>query len=262
VQRTRGGLPLWVDPTTKIKSTTYITGMNPVMGLTGGFMDAQMCYLVDAQSQTHVQYNNYYVYDMVFTFSGTKIPGIYDDEAGINAVKNAIEFASALVTDDVTLTVDNGSGYVFIKSLDGDFLSAKLVLEIKDLEKANMDDRVNRIKAVLGRMKSGTISTVSYTITKKFENVRTRIPKSMVGLAVQSIYDKYVLGTMTTPIHHGYTAAQLTLKGVPTVSLSCGAFNYYTPQECVPVPSLTNCFEVLVNIVKNSFSYNFGTDFL
>lgn len=255
------GNPVWIDPATGNTSIVNAAGMVALMRLEGGFMDADMAFEIAAEGEDHVEYNNYNVSNMTIEFLGSKVLGTYDDEAAINAIKNASLFVAAMVNDDLTLTMDTGAGIAFVKSLNGDYNQAVLELQIRDLDKSGVTDKVNRIIKILQTQNFYNTNTVSYTVVDKYANIRTHIPTSMRSLAIQSSYDLYLRGVVATPIHHGYVCAQMTAKGVPTLALSSGGYNYYSPNECIPIPSLDNCLTVLVNIIKNSWTMDFSSDF-
>lgn len=261
VQVTSGGRPLWVDPVTGNTTTVYSVGLKAVTRLESGFMDADMAFMVDSVGQTHVQYNNFNVTEVRIHFSGERIYGRFDEEALNNAIKNACMFTATLMNSKSMLTVDSGAGYVFIKSLEGDYLNAELVMYVKDLDYNGVDDMIDEITETLKKMDFYTPDTIDIQRKDIYSNVRNKIPTSMIMLATQSNRDLYDRGCNVIPIKNGYAAADLTTKGIPTISLSCGGYNFYTYQECIPIPALDNCREVLVNIVKNSYDFNFGSDF-
>lgn len=258
-----GGNPLWRDPSTGNVTNVFTPGigLEPVERLDGGFMDADLAYLVDSRGETSVQYNNFNVSEITVKFKGERIMTSYDEGASINAIKNACLFVNEVINSDPALTIDIGSGYAFIKSLNGDYLNAELLIRVQDLDKNNVNDMIERIINILQRMYFYNPTYISYSTKDIYSNVRNSIPLSMIRLAIQGVYDVYVRGCMTTPISNGYTAAGLTIKGVPTVSISCGGYNYFTYSECIPIPALDHCRDTLIKIVEESFSFDFGTDF-
>ena len=264
VQVTDGnGNPIWIDPSTGNTTIVYTPGMGlePVMRLEGGFMDADFAYEVAAEGEDHVEYNNYNVSNMEVTFKGAKVPGSYEDEAIVNAVKNAALFVHALLVDDASLTMDTGSGIAFVKSITGDYVESVVTLQIKDIEADNVQDKIRRIVRILQSQIFYDASMVSYTITDVYSNIKSHIPNSVRDLAIQSMYDQYFRGVISPIINHGYSCSELTRKGVPMISISSGYYNAYTPQECIPIPSLDNCFEILKNIIKNSWTMDFSGDY-
>lgn len=263
VQKTdSSGNPIWIDPATGNTTIIYSTGLEPVMRLDGGFMDADMAFLVESIGQTHVQYNNFNVSEMTITFTGERVSGGFDDEATVNAIKNACMFIATVVEENEILTIDSGAGFVFVKSLNGDYLQAELIIDIKDLDYDNVIDMMDTIEETLQRMDFYNPDTVTVSRKDLYSNAKSKIPASMINLANLAVFDKYSRGCVTTPIRNGYAAADLTNKGIPAVSLSCGGYNYYTYQECIPLPALDNCMDVLVNIVVDSYDFDFGYDFL
>ena len=255
------GIPLWMDPSTGNTTTIFSPGLKPVNRLDGGFMDADFAYMVDSPAQTHVQYNNFNISEMEITFIGERVQGGFDEDAVVNSIKNACLYVSKVLETNSALTVDSGNGFVFIKSLEGDYLKAILKMTIKDLDYDNVVAMMDELEFILQKMPFYNKDGVTVKRTDLYNNVKSKIPYSVIGLATKGNFDLYNRGCITLPMNNGYAAAALTNKGVPTVSLSCGGYNFYTYKECIPLPALDNCREVLVNIVKESYTYDFNDDF-
>jgi len=253
---------LWRDPSTGNTTIVHSSGLEPVTTLNGGFVDADLAYMVDAPGQTHVQYNNFNISEMEITFTGERVQGGFDEDAVINAIKNACVYVDKVVESNTALTVDSGNGYVFIKSLEGDYLKATLTISIRDLNYDNVVSMMDTLENTLQRMPFYIKDMITVKRTDLYNNVRSKIPYSVIDLAIKSNTDLYNRGCITIPISNGYAAAELTNKGIPTVSISCGGYNFYTYHDCIPLPALDNCRDVLVNIVKNSYTYDFNDDFV
>lgn len=255
--------PIWIDPNTGNTTTVYTPdiGLEPVMRLNGGFMDCTFAYEVCAEGEDHVEYNNYNLSYMTITFKGSKTPGLYGDDAIVNAAKNAALFVNALTVEDKALTLDNGSGIAFVKSISGDYTSTDVELQIKDLDTSSMQDRIRRVLKVLQSQSFYDEYMISYKVVEVYSNIKNNIPDSVKDLAIKANYDKYLRGVVSPIINHGYACSELTKKGIPMISISAGGYNAYTPHECIPIPSLDNCLEVLVNIILNSWDMDFSNDY-
>lgn len=251
---------LYYNPTTDVLTTVNSGPVEPVMELNGGF-DAQLAYLVEAEGQNIIQYNNYSVIDFEIKFKGIAAAGQAEEEAQLNAIKNACIFVAEVITYDNSLTMDNGTGLVFFRALNGDYREALLEVQIKAVNQSDLADKVQTFKTLLYKSKGYTENYVFLTQTAKHYNVREKIPQSQIDLAIAANYQHYARATSSTPIKNGYSAATLTDLGIPAITISSGGYNFYTYRECIPVPALDDIRDVLVQIVSLAYSKDFRDDF-
>ena len=121
---------------------------------------------------------------------------------------------------------------------------------------------MDEVESILQQMTFYDPNAITVQRKDIYSNVQNKIPFSVINLARQANFEFYNRACITIPMRNGYAAAELTTKGISTASLSCGGYNFYTYQECIPLPALDNCREVLVNVVKDSYNFDFGNDFV
>lgn len=208
------------------------------------FRLCDMAFFLDGSGLNEISYSNFNTYYMELYFSGT---------SNENAIKNACE----LVNEILHGTNASNVGDVKINSLNGDSSYAKLQLEIKDLDADAVTDKIDWIVRTLNNTSLFSPATVTYNNHKLYGNIQSKIPSSMLSLASEANYNIFNRAVIGTVINNATNVTTLVSKGIPSIVLSNGVYNPYTEHECIPIPSLTRCRDVVIEIIKLSYDASF-----
>ena len=210
-------------------------------------------YCIEGSGQNIMSHSNYNISDMLVTIKGEGISGQSPEEANLNATRYAAQFISRLNNDDPTYTTNIGSGLTFIKKVSGTYLNMEIELQIRDMTSQGVNDRITYVVDILNSLDISS-DYKSYRIINVLNNERTNIPTWVYDLAKSANYEVYARGVINTPIDGCYEPIKLTSLCIPSIVLSSGGYNFRTNHECIPLPALNICRDVLINIVKKAFT--------
>lgn len=214
--------------------------------------DTKIVYFVEGEGLNTVQYSNYNISRLKFCFSGSKFLS-----ENINACKSVCTLVNELYYGAYANNIKEFD----IINLNGTSSYAELLLEIKDMNNDSLNDRIRYVITALKSLNSSIPSnTVTYTNSKLSSNISSHIPQSMINLASdanKAIYNRTIVNSILNTYGDASNVITLVSKGYPSIVLSNGVFNAYKPTECIPIPAMTRCRDVLINIIKLSSTHTF-----
>ena len=219
--------------------------MNPTL-IPDELKECKMVFFLESEGLNEVSYSSFDTYYMKFVFNtgSSKVD---------NAIKNACEFVKEILYGSNADQI----GDVTILSLNGDTKYATLELEVKDLESDVVTDKIEAIIRTLNNMTVFSPTSVTYINNRLYGNIQAKIPSSMLSLASQANYNVFNRAIIGTVLADATNVSKLISLGIPAIVLSNGVYNPFLETECIPIPSLERCRDVVVEIIKLSYDTSF-----
>jgi tripeptide aminopeptidase len=150
---------------------------------------------------------------------------------------------------------ENREGYYWVKGIQGSVASAKIVVDIRDFTVEGYDKRRNFIDILAASFNQlHGEGTVSVEYRPMYRNAAEGLkgdnfyPVELALEAMKAIgVESYAI-----PMRGGYDGAVLSEKGLPCPNLFCGAHNFHSIYEFLPVGSLNKASEMVIEILKRA----------
>ncbi|UXN07214.1 peptidase T [Bartonella sp. HY761] len=172
-----------------------------------------------------------------------------------NSLLFAHQFIAMLPAGERPEYTQGREGYYWVKNINGNVAKTSLVLDIRDFDANNFEKRrlfvndlVDSFKALFGEE----------CVRMRYEEVYRNVAEGLTGknayaadLAL-NVMALMGLNIDKKPMRGGFDGTILTEKGVPCPNLFCGAHNFHSIFEYLPVNSLKKASEMVVEIIKQA----------
>ncbi len=172
-----------------------------------------------------------------------------------NSILYAQQFIAMLPGGERPEYTENKEGYYWVKSITGSMAETRIVVDIRDFTADGYEARRFFIeKLILSFNELYGEGTVSVHYDAVYRNAgeslqgENRYPVELAIEAMQSLG----IEVKEKPMRGGYDGAVLSERGVPCPNLFCGAHNFHSIYEFLPVNSLNKASEMVFEIIKRA----------
>lgn len=213
---------------------------------------ASYAYTVDGGPLGELQFESFNAATAKVTFHGHSVhPGTAKNKM-VNATKLAVEFQSALPTEEAPEHTEGYEGFYHLHSFKGDVETAELIYLIRDHDKALFNKKKQNIEKIVDdvRGKFGK-NRVSMTIEDQYYNMGDKIEpvKHIVDIAYEAMKNKGI-SPLVKPIRGGTDGSQLSYMGLPTPNIFTGGENFHGKYEYISLESMEKAAQVIVEISR------------
>ncbi|SFK56354.1 peptidase T. Metallo peptidase. MEROPS family M20B [Halobacillus dabanensis] len=213
---------------------------------------ASYAYTVDGGPLGELQFESFNAATAKIIFHGHSVhPGTAKNKM-VNATKLAIEFQSALPTEEAPEHTEGYEGFYHLHSFKGDVETAELVYLIRDHDKNLFNDKKQKLEKIADDLrKEFGESRVSLTIEDQYFNMGDKIEpvKHIVSTAYEAMENKGV-SPLVKPIRGGTDGSQLSYMGLPTPNIFTGGENFHGKYEYISLESMEKATQVIVEISR------------
>ena len=172
----------------------------------------------------------------------------------VNAALIACEIASLLPSSETPSHTSGREGFYHLCDMQGDVASSKLNYIVRDHDKDTFESRLNRLRTIEVDMnqKYGS-GTVHLQIDHSYENMISVINDNyfVVNRAKKAI-ESVGLEPISRPVRGGTDGARLSFEGLPCPNIFAGGENFHSRYEYLPILSMENAMEVILQIVQKA----------
>lgn len=218
-------------------------------------LNADFAYTLDCCALGEIVYENWNAGEFHITFHGQTAHPISAKGKLRNSILYAQQFIAMLPAGERPEYTEKLEGYYWVKDIDGSVATTKIVMDIRDFTEAGYDARrqfVDKLVASFNQLHGA--GTVSVEYRPMYRNVAEALKGDNfypVELALEAM-KAIGVEPFATPMRGGYDGAVLSEKGVPCPNLFCGAHNFHSIYEFLPVGSLNKASEMVVEILKRA----------
>lgn len=171
-----------------------------------------------------------------------------------NAILYAQQFIAMLPGGERPEHTEGREGYYWVKNIQGNVAETRIVLDIRDFSSDGYEKRrqfVENLAASFNRLHGEN------SVDCHYKPVYRNVAESLQGdrysadLALR-VMEKLGIAARPIPMRGGYDGAVISQKGVPTPNLFCGAHNFHSIYEFLPVNSLNKASEMVVEIIADA----------
>jgi tripeptide aminopeptidase len=218
-------------------------------------LNADFAYTLDCCAIGEIVYENWNAGEFQVTFHGQSAHPMSAKGKLRNAVLYAQQFISMLPGGERPEYTENREGYYWVTSIHGTVAEARLNLNIRDFTQVGFERRRRFVETLV---ESFNQLHGAQTVTADYRPVYRNVAECLQGanrypveLALESMK---AIGVEPLPIamRGGYDGAVLSEKGLPCPNLFCGAHNFHSIYEFLPVGSLIKASEMILEILRRA----------
>ncbi|MBA8878857.1 peptidase T [Phyllobacterium myrsinacearum] len=218
-------------------------------------LNADFAYTLDCCEIGEIVFENWNAGEFHITFRGQTAHPMSAKGKLRNAVLFAQQFIAMLPAGERPEYTENREGYYWVKSVHGTVAEARIVLDIRDFTQGGFEHRRQFVETLVESFNrlQGTQTVVS-TYQPMYRNVAEGLQGSnryAVDLALEAM-KAIGVEPKSIPMRGGYDGAVLSEKGLPCPNLFCGAHNFHSIYEFLPVNSLNKASEMVVEILRRT----------
>lgn len=209
-------------------------------------------YTVDGSEAGELEYENFNAASAHVTVKGFNVHPGYAKGKMRNAALIATEFAQAMPQNEVPEKTAGYEGFYHLTSLSGTVEEAHLSYIIRDHNCQMFEMRKHVLLDMAERFNDNYgVGTVLVELTDTYYNMLSQLQDKphVTELARQAI--KHVCGHCTVKaIRGGTDGAQLSFRGLPCPNIFAGGIDFHSRREYVPVESMVQARDVIIEIIK------------
>lgn len=215
---------------------------------------ADFAFTVDGGKAGELEIENFNAAKAVITITGKPYHPGYAMGKMVNAAILASKVTDIICSEGgIPENSDGRHGFYHITRIEGNVGRATVEFLIRDFDAVEFKYKKQLVENVIdGLNEQFGKGTGSLQITDQYKNMFEVISQypDIVKLAKDSIRQAGA-NPQLTPIRGGTDGVKLCFEGLPCPNLFAGGVNFHSKEEFVPVKSLYQAQDTVINIIKN-----------
>lgn len=230
-------------------------GLLGAKALDAASLNADFAYTLDCCAIGEIVYENWNAGEFHISFTGQPAHPMSAKGKLRNSVLDAQQFIAMLPGGERPEYTEGTEGYYWVKGISGTVAKTTLTIDIRDFTTEGFEKRrlfIQNLATSFNQLSGESIVQVGYKPV--YRNVADSLQdenRYPVELALNSM-KTIGIEPRPVPMRGGYDGAVLSEKGVPCPNLFCGAHNFHSIYEFLPVNSLVKASEMVVDIIKSA----------
>ncbi|OYR07664.1 peptidase T [Brucella thiophenivorans] len=218
-------------------------------------LNADFAYTLDCCAIGEIVYENWNAGEFRITFTGQPAHPMSAKGKMRNSILYAQQFIAMLPGGERPEHTEGTEGYYWIKGTEGSVAKTTLIIDIRDFTKEGFENRrqfIDQLAKSFNQLYGANTVHVGYQPV--YRNVaeslqgENRYPVELALNAMKAI----AVEPKPIPMRGGYDGAVLSEKGLPCPNLFCGAHNFHSIYEFLPVSSLEKASQMVVEIIRTA----------
>ena len=214
----------------------------------------EWAYTMDGGEAGELEYENFNAASARVTVRGYNMHPGYAKDKMRNAVLIATEFAQSMPQNEVPEKTAGYEGFYHLTRLEGTVEEATLSYIIRDHNRQMFEMRKHVLLDMAERYNEQYgAGTVLVEMTDTYYNMLSQLQdKPYVTELARRAIEKVCGHCEVKPIRGGTDGAQLSFRGLPCPNIFAGGVNFHSRSEYVPVRSMEQARDVIIEIIKNA----------
>ncbi|HDZ40545.1 MAG TPA: peptidase T [Bacteroidetes bacterium] len=213
---------------------------------------ADFAYTVDGGEEGELEYENFNAAMAVIEIEGRNVhPGTAKDKM-INSIHLACEFNSMLPPQARPEHTEGYEGFFHLTDIKGDVEKSTVRYLIRDHDSKKFEEKKILLRNITGFInKKYGKKRIKLKIKDQYLNMRDKITDHfhIVELAEKAMKQAGII-PLVRPVRGGTDGARLSYIGLPCPNIFTGGHNYHGRFEFIPVRSMINAVNTIINIIK------------
>lgn len=213
---------------------------------------ADFAYTIDGGEEGELEYENFNAAMAVIEIEGRNVhPGTAKEQM-INSIQLACEFNTMLPPQARPEHTEGYEGFFHLVDVRGDVEKSTVRYLIRDHDIKKFEEKKILLRNITGFMnqKYGK-KRIKLNIKDQYLNMRDKIADHfhIIELAKEAMKQAGIK-PLVRPIRGGTDGARLSYMGLPCPNIFTGGHNYHGRYEFIPVRSMVNAVNTVINIIK------------
>ncbi|AQS41154.1 MAG: Peptidase T [Candidatus Tokpelaia hoelldobleri] len=230
-------------------------GLLGAKALDAASLEADFAYTLDCCAIGEIVYENWNAGEFEITFHGVAAHPMSAKGQLRNSLLYANQFINQLPGGERPEYTQGREGYYWVKAITGSAAQTVIHVDIRDFSTHGYEKRRRFVETLADTFNAlYGAGTAEIRYKPVYRNVAGALQNGKaypVQLALDVMRD---MGLTITPkpMRGGYDGTILTEKGLPCPNLFCGAHNFHSIHEFLPVNSLKKAADMVVEIIKRA----------
>lgn len=202
-------------------------------------------YTIDCCELGEVVVENFNAASGEIVFTGVSAHPMSAKGVLVNPLLMALDFISHFDRNETPECTEKREGYFWFKDLVANDSEARLKVMIRDFNRAEFEQRKQRIGEVTEQIGSLYPSgSVQYSVADTYHNIGDYLQgdKRSAELLFNALA-RLGIEKKLTPMRGGTDGAALSARGLPTPNFFTGAYNFHSRFEFLPVPAFEKSYQ-------------------
>ncbi|ANG99217.1 peptidase T [Brucella pseudogrignonensis] len=218
-------------------------------------LHADFAYTLDCCARGEIVYENWNAGEFHLSFKGQPAHPMSAKGKLRNAILYAQQFMAMMPAGERPEYTEGTEGYYWVKAIQGTVAETKLTIDIRDFTTQGYETRrafIENLAASFNRLYGE--GSVQLHYKPVYRNVAETLRGNNYYPVQIALEAMKTLGVEPRPLpmRGGYDGAVLSEKGLPCPNLFCGAHNFHSIYEFLPVSSLQKASEMVVEIIRTA----------
>lgn len=230
-------------------------GLLGAKALDASSLNADFAYTLDCCAIGEIVYENWNAGEFRISFTGQPAHPMSAKGKLRNSILQAQQFIAMLPGGERPEYTEGKEGYYWVKGIEGSVARTNLTIDIRDFTRDGFEKRrrfIENLADGFNQLAGETIVDVDYkpvyrNVAESLQD-ENRYPVELALNAMRTIG----IEPKPIPMRGGYDGAVLSERGVPCPNLFCGAHNFHSIYEFLPVNSLEKASEMVVEIIRSA----------
>ena len=248
----------WLQQHPEVKHGKIRVGFNPdeEIGLGAHKFDVQkfgcdFAYTMDGGAVGELEFENFNAAQAKVTIKGRNVHPGYAKHKMVNSIRVAGNFIQMLPRWETPEHTEGYEGFYHLVGIEGNVEQTTLTYIIRDHDRNRFESRKREIEHLVRKTNTEYPGCCTVEIKDQYYNMREKIEPVMniIDYVKEAMLEAGVTPKVQ-PIRGGTDGAQLSFKGLPCPNIFAGGENFHGRFEYVPIQSMENAVDVIVNICK------------
>jgi len=218
-------------------------------------LNADFAYTLDCCARGEIVFENWNAGEFHITFKGQPAHPMSAKGKLRNAILYAEQFIAMMPAGERPEYTEGTEGYYWVKAIHGTVAETRLTVDIRDFTTDGYELRrafIDKLAASFNRLYGDDTVEVRYKAVYRNAAEALRGENHYPVLLALEAMKTLGVEPKPLPMRGGYDGAVLSEKGLPCPNLFCGAHNFHSIYEFLPVSSLSKASEMVVEIVRTA----------
>ena len=170
----------------------------------------------------------------------------------INAIRIMAELINQFPRDEAPETTELMEGYYHVYEANSSVNEARLKFILRDFDYEQLQHKIEKLKQIVADLQNQhPKATIDLSVKESYKNMKYKIEEvpEVIKNAEKAI-ERSGIPVVRKAIRGGTDGARLSYKGLPTPNIFCGAMNFHSKKEFLPVLALNKAVETIINLVQ------------
>jgi tripeptide aminopeptidase len=223
-----------------------------VDGLDVESLGAKFGYTIDGDEMGVLESENFNAAGGSIKIEGFNCHPGYAKDKMVNAIRILGELIQKFPLDESPETTEHKEGFFHLYGSRASVNEASLKFILRDFDYDRLQQKISRVEDFANEIQlKFPKAKISLSVKESYKNMKIKVDEvpEVVENAKEAI-KRTGIDVIQKAIRGGTDGARLSFMGLPTPNIFCGALNFHSKKEFVPVIALEKAVETIINLAQ------------